>query len=690
MKLSGFGVLLMSMVLTACGQRSQPPQQTTSQVATPQPLTSGIQLSHVDPAVRPQDDLYRHINGKWLDTVEIPADKARYGSFYELADSAEAQLRNIVDALQGDGKTISDADAIKVRDLYASFMNEAQLETLGLQPLQSEFERIDKLESKTAVTAYMAYALQQGVDAPIVPYIHQDNRDSTKYAVDFAQSGLGLPDRDYYLKDGEGATYKKIREAYRQHIATMFSLASIADSQKIADSILKLETDLARVQWDKVTNRDPIKTYNKFLLAELPKLTSGIDWSTYLQAVGTKNKVDYVLISQPSYVTAYARILNKESLETWKVYLKWQWLSAYAQYLSKPFVEASFAFNGTVLRDIPQDRPRWKRGLAVVEAAIGEALGKLYVAKYFPAESKQRMQALVQNLMTAYQQSINTLDWMSDATKQAAQDKLSKFTVKIGYPDQWRDYSKLQIKADDLVGNIMRAQQFEYQRNINKLGGPIDRNEWGMTPQTVNAYYNPELNEIVFPAAILQPPFFNVLADDAVNYGGIGAVIGHEISHGFDDQGSQYDGDGNLRDWWTKQDHEKFASKTKALIKQYSAYEPVKGYRINGELTLGENIADNSGLAIAYKAYQLSLNDQPAPVMDEMTGDQRFYAGWAQVWRSKSREKEAIRLLTVDPHSPAAYRAWGATVNQESFYKVFEVTPNDKMYLAPEQRVSIW
>ena len=683
-------VVLVSIALTACGQRSQPQQTSNTQPAETKPLTSGLQTNYIDPAVRPQDDLYRHINGKWLDTVEIPADKARYGSFYELADSAEAQLRSIVESLQGDAKAITDVDANKVRDFYASFMNETQLETLGLQPLQSEFARIDKLDSKTAVTAYMAYAVQRGVDAPFVPFVHQDNRDSTKYAVDFYQSGLGLPDRDYYLKNGEGATYKKIREAYRQHIAKMFSLASLADSKKAADSILKLETELAKVQWDKVTNRDPIKTYNKFLVSEIPKLTSGIDWVTLLQAVGAKDKVDYVLISQPSYVAAYARILNKVSLDTWKTYLKWQWLSAYAQYLSKSFVDENFAFNGTVLRDIPQDRPRWKRGLAVVETGIGEALGKLYVAKNFPAESKQRMQVLVENLMTAYRQSINTLDWMSDATKQAAQDKLSKFTVKIGYPEQWRDYSKLQIKADDLVGNVMRAQQFEYQRNINKLGGPIDRNEWGMTPQTVNAYYNPELNEIVFPAAILQAPFFNILADDAVNYGGIGAVIGHEISHGFDDQGSQYDGDGNLRDWWTKQDHEKFATKTKALVKQYAAYEPVNGYRINGELTLGENIADNSGLAIAYKAYQLSLKDKPAPVLGGLTGEQRFYAGWVQVWRSKAREKEEIRLLTVDPHSPAAYRAWGATVNQESFYSAFDVQPNDKMYLAPEQRVSIW
>jgi predicted metalloendopeptidase len=495
------------------------------------------------------------------------------------------------------------------------------------------------------------------------------------------------------LKDGDG-TFKKIREAYRQHIARMFALAKLEQGEAAATQILKLETSLAKAQWDKVVNRDPVKTYNKYALTELPKVSPRFNWDAYLQALGAKGRVDYLLISQPSYVTAVAGLLDKETLATWKTYLKWQLLSSYAPYLSKEFVDEDFAFTGKTLRDIPQDRPRWKRGLTVVESSVGEALGKLYVARHFPAENKQRMEALVNNLLAAYRQSINTLDWMSDATRQEAQAKLAKFTVKIGYPNKWRDYSTLQIKAEDLAGNVMRAQQFEYQRNLNKLGKPIDRDEWGMTPQTVNAYYNPELNEIVFPAAILQPPFFNAQADDAVNYGAIGAVIGHEISHGFDDQGSQYDGDGNLRDWWSKEDHEKFAAKTKALVAQYAAYEPVKGYHINGELTLGENIADNSGLAIAYKAYQLSMSgktaNEQAIVLDGLNGEQRLYAGWAQVWRSKSREKEAIRLLTTDPHSPAEYRALGAVVNQSGFYSAFAVKAGDKMFLAPEQRVSIW
>ena len=653
-------------------------------------LVSGLVVDYMDKTVRPQDDLYRYINGRWLDTAEIPADKARYGSFHELADATELRLRKIVESLQQQDSSLIDPDAVKVRDMYASFADEARLDSLGLQPLRSEFQRIDQLNSTSAVIAYMGQVAQLGVDVPLVTVVHQDNRDSTRYAVDLYQSGLGLPDRDYYLKDGEGETYKKIRQAYLHHIENILSLAQIQQSAQAAEQIIKLETALARAQWDRVVNRDPAKTYHKYRVTNLRRMAPTFNWAAYLDAAGVTGKVDYVLISQPSYVAAYAELLNKVPVATWKNYLKWKWLSSYSEYLSKPFVEADFAFNGTVLRDIPENRPRWKRGLEVVESGLGEALGKLYVGKYFPVENKQRMQALVENLLAAYRQSIDKLDWMSDATKQAAQAKLSKFTVKIGYPDRWRDYAALQIKPDDLVGNVMRAQQFEYQRNINKLGKSIDRSEWGMTPQTVNAYYNPELNEIVFPAAILQPPFFNVLADDAVNYGGIGAVIGHEISHGFDDQGSQYDGDGNLHDWWNKEDHAKFANKTKALIEQYAAYEPIKGYRINGELTLGENIADNSGLAIAYKAYQMSLQGKSAPVVDNMTGDQRFYAGWMQVWRSKSREKDAIRLLTVDPHSPAAYRATGAIMNQASFYSTFDVRVGDKLYLAPENRISIW
>lgn len=677
---------IAGLALVACsssGARDSAPLKAAQPV-------SGLQPEYFDNTVRPQDDLYRHINGKWLDSVEIPADKARYGAFYELADAAEVQLHEIVDELSNNPTPLTDADAIKIRDLYASFMNESRLAELGVSPLQSELAAIDKLPSRDAVAAHIAYLAQLGVDVPLVPYVHQDNRDSTRYAMDLYQSGLGLPDRDYYLMDGDDGTYKKIRNAYLDHIAAMLNLAGQKNSAQAAQQILQLETNLARVQWDKVVNRDPIKTYNKYPLKKLTALAPGFDWPHYMQVLGITNKVDYLLISQPSYVTAYSKLLRTTPLPEWKNYLKFRLISEYAPYLSQNFVDTNFAFVGTTLRGIPANRPRWKRGLTVIESAIGEGMGKLYVAKHFPPENKQRMEKLVGNLLTAYHESIDGLDWMSPVTKQAAQEKLGKLMVKIGYPQQWRDYSALQITADDLVGNVMRAQRFSYQRQINKLGKPIDRAEWIMTPQTVNAYYNPELNEIVFPAAILQPPFFNVLADDAANYGGIGAVIGHEISHGFDDQGSQYDGDGNLRDWWSKEDHEKFTAKTNALIAQYSAYEPIPGYKVNGGLTLGENIADNSGLTIAHKAYVLSLQGKTAPVMDGMTGEQRFYGGWTQGWRNKARQQEQIRLLAIDPHSPAQIRPAGAAVNQESFYTAFDVKPGDKMYVPPEKRVTIW
>ncbi len=682
-RLLSFG--LGCALLVACADT-----QVTHQAANTPTQLSGLEARYFDPTVRPQDDLYRYINGKWLDTVTIPADKARYGAFSELADAAEMQLRGIVDELLQGQLPPGDSEAQKIRDLYASFMDEARLDTLGRQPLQTELNAIDALSSPADVIARMAYLVQRGVNVPLVPYVHQDNRDSTRYAVDLYQAGLGMPDRDYYLQDGEDGTYKKIREAYQAHIASLLTLAAQPQPADAAKKILTLETALAKAQWDKVTNRDPIKTYNKYPLDQLKTLAPAFDWPVFMQAAGVVNKVDYLLVSQPSYVTAYSQLLRSEPLPVWKAYLKWRVLSDYAPYLSKAYVDANFDFAGKTLRGIPENRPRWKRGLTLVESAIGEGLGKLYVTKYFPPDNKQRMEVLVGNLLTAYRQSIDNLDWMSDTTKQAAQQKLAKFTVKVGYPQEWRDYSALKTVAGDLVGNVMRAQQFDYQRELNKLGKPIDRNEWHMTPQTVNAYYNPEMNEIVFPAAILQPPFFNAKADDAVNYGGIGAVIGHEISHGFDDQGSQYDGDGNLRDWWTKQDHDKFSAKTQALVAQYAAYEPVPGYKVNGQLTLGENIADNSGLAIAHKAYLLSLNGKSAPVLDGLSGEQRFYAGWAQVWRNNIRDKEAIRLVATDPHSPAQFRAWGAAVNQRAFYEAFGVKPGDKMYLPPEQRVHIW
>ncbi|HXI76287.1 MAG TPA: M13-type metalloendopeptidase [Steroidobacteraceae bacterium] len=647
-------------------------------------LLSGVDLQYVDQSVRPQDDLYRHLNGKWLDSFQIPADKGSYGSFTYLYDATQEQLRVIVDGLDGSG----DAEARKIADLYASFMDESRLEALGLKPLQTEFAAIDAISDKKEIPALIAHLNRIGAGAPYAFSINQDARNSLQYAVIVRQSGLGMPDRDYYLKDD--AKLKDTRAKYLVHIGKMLGMAGDADAQSHAAAILDLETALAQVQWTRVENRDPIKTYNKTAIAELPQLMPGYAWPEYLRASDIAGRVDSVIINQPSYFSGLDKLMRETPLPDWKAYFKWHVLSAAAPYMSKAFVDERFAFSGTVLSGIPENRDRWKRGVALIDDALGEALGKRYVAKYFPPQNKARMEALIANMLEAYRRDIDTLDWMSPETRKGAQAKLTKLVTKIGYPDTWRDYGALQISRDDLWGNVVRANEFEYRRNLNKLGKPVDRSEWGMTPQTINAYYNPLMNEIVFPAAILQPPFFNVQADDAVNYGGIVAVIGHEMSHGFDDRGSQYDADGNLRDWFTPEDHQKFKAKTRVLVAQYGTYEPVPGFPVNGELTLGENIGDNSGLAIAYKAYRLSLAGKTPPVIDGFTGEQRLYLGWVQVWRGKEREAEAIQRIKSDPHSPAAVRGTAPVVNQEGFYAAFGVKQGDKMYLPPEKRVNIW
>jgi predicted metalloendopeptidase len=654
------------------------------------PMLSGIDLQYIDSNVRAQDDFYRHVNGKWLDSVQIPADKARYGSFDKLRDDSQDQLRTIVEALQQHVDP-ADPDQRKIADLYGSFMDEAAVETQGLKPLAHEFVRIEAMQKKSEIPMLIAYLNRIGVTAPYTPQVHQDAKDSTKYVFDLAQDGLGLPDRDYYLQDD--ARFKQIRTQYALHVTKMLNLAGDEAAARDAKAIIGLETELAKIQWTKVENRDPVKTYNKFPYGQLAALAPGFGWKSYLASSGVATRTDYLIISQPSYISGLEKLVERTPLPVWKAYFRWRVLSDFAPYLSKAFVDENFAFHSTTLRGIEQNRPRWKRGLDLLEGAIGEGLGRLYVAKYFPPDSKARMDQLVKNLIAAYAADIDTLAWMGPQTREKAKQKLAKFTTKIGYPVKWRDYTALTVLRGDLVGNVIRAQAFEYNRNLNKLGKPIDRTEWDMTPQTVNAYYNPEQNEIVFPAAILQPPFFNVKADDAVNYGGIGAVIGHEISHGFDDQGSQYDGDGNLLDapgWFTAADLAQFKARTHALVQQYAAYSPIPGYPINGELTLGENIADNSGIAIAFKAYRLSLGGQSAPVIDGLTGDQRFYAGWAQVWRGKSRESETIRLIKIDPHSPMEIRGTVPERNQEPFYEAFDVKPGDKMYLPPEQRVTLW
>jgi predicted metalloendopeptidase len=685
-----FSAAVCAAGLAACvgHQASRPaPPVAAAAPAPASALRSGIDLQYVDGAMRPQDDVYEYLNGQWLRNFQLPADKAGVGSFTVVQDKTEEQLRSIVDGLdQAPGN--ADADAKKLADLYASYMNEAQLETLGIKPLLAQFAAIDAIKSPNAIPNVMAHLNQIGAGAPFSVLFSLDARNSSQYAVILYQGGLGLPDRDYYLKDD--AKLKEARIAYRAHIEKMLGMAGQAKAAKSAAAILDLETKLAKIQWTRVENRDPIKTYNKTAIAELPALMAGFDWQRLVKGSGIEGKAESVIVSQPSYFTRLGKILSNTRLPVWKAYFKWRVLSVSAPYLSKAFVDERFAFTGGVLRGVPENEPRWKRGITLLDGGLGEALGKLYVAKYFPPEHKARMQALVLNLLEAYRRDIDTLDWMSADTKVGAQAKLAKISPKIGYPEHWRDYTALKISRTDLLGNVFRSNEFEYRRNLAKLGKPVDRDEWGMRPQTINASYNPARNEITFPAAILQPPFFDADADDAVNYGGIGGAIGHEMSHGFDDRGSQFDADGNLHDWFTKADHDKFAEKTKALIAQYNAYEPVPGYHVNGALTLGENIGDNSGLAIAYKAYRISLAGHDAPVIDALTGDQRLYLGWVQVWRGKVREAEAIQRIKTDPHSPPAVRGLAPMRNQPGFYAAFGLKPGDKMYLPPDQRVSIW
>ncbi|MBC3909276.1 M13 family metallopeptidase [Undibacterium umbellatum] len=652
-------------------------------------LQSGIDLQWIDKSVRPQDDFYLHMSGKWLATAEIPADRGRFGSFDQLRDLSEQRSYDIIQTLAANKQLAAGSNQKKIADLFNSFMDEARANALDIKPLQGHFARIDALTDKAKLPTLMAELSKLGVNMPVAIGINQDARDSSRYAVYLNQNGLTMPDRDYYLKQDD-AKLQGFREAYLKHLEKMLGMSGQAKPEQGAAAIMALETEIAKVQWTKVENRNPVKTYNKADLKQLEQLLPGFDWAAYFSANGMAGKMDYVIVRQPEFFSGLGKIIAATPLDNWKTYLKWQTLNAYAPFLSQRFVDQDFEFSSKTLRSVPANQVRWKRGVGRVEEALSEALGQLYVEKYFPPENKARMQTMVNNLMLAYKQSIETLSWMSPETKKEALAKLAKFNPKIGYPDKWRDYSKLDIAKDDLVGNIIRGREHEYQRQLAKLGKPVSRTDWGMSPQTVNAYYNSRQNEIVFPAAILQPPFFNVAADDAVNYGGIGAVIGHEISHGFDDSGSQSDGDGNLRDWWTKDDKANFGKLTAAMIAQYNAYSPLPGYKVNGALTLGENIADNSGLSIAYKAYQISLGGKPAPVIDGYTGNQRVFMGWAQVWRGKSRDGETILRVNTDPHSPSMFRGNGPLVNLPEFYSAFGVKEGDKMYVAPEKRITIW
>jgi len=647
------------------------------------PIT-GIQAADMDLAARPQDDLFEYANGTWLRDTPIPPDRSAYGVDSMMAERSLLEQRELIEGTANS----TDPEARKVHDLYESFMDEARIERDGFKPLAAELERIASARNVHAIGPLLAHLDRIGVSTPIGTYVSPDSKKSTEYAFWLTQGGLGLPDRDYYLSDD--AKLVEFRRQYRGHVERMLRLLGEKQPAKEAQDIVALETAMAKIQWTRVANRDPQKTYNPETPAQLAALAPRIDWTAYLREAGVSAAPPLLVVRQPDYLHELSALIEDTPLEDWKHYLRFRLLSSSAPFLPKAFAEEHFDFNEHILRGTPQIRERWKRGCELVDRLIGEASGKLYVAKYFPPQSKARIDDLVGNLLKAYAQSIDQLEWMSAATKVEARAKLRKIDVKIGYPNQWRDYSKLTIRSADLLGNVIRGREFESNRNLAHLGGPIDRNEWRMTAPTVNAYYNPAMNEIVFPAGILQPPAFNPAADAAFNYGSTGATIGHEISHGFDDQGSQFDSDGNLRDWWTAEDHAKFKAKTDMLIKEYDAFEPVAGFHINGSLTLGENIADIAGIEIAYKAYIHSLEGRAPPVIDGMTADQRFYIGYAQSWLGKIREARLIELLKSNPHSPQKYRVNGVVVHMPSFYSAFSVLPTDKMYLAPEGRVSLW
>jgi putative endopeptidase len=650
---------------------------------------SGIETQYFDSSVRPQDDFYQYVNGKWLATTDIPADRPSYGAATKLYDDSQRALAEIIKAAAEDTQAAPASDAAKMGTLYRSFMDEARIERLGSQPLADELARIRAITSKRELPALIAHLQEIGVTVPYNLSIHLDGQDSSQYVPDLQQDGLGLPDRDYYLLDDE-TTLRLIRRQYRTHIEAVLRLLGDLDAAREAAAIVALETRLARAQSTKADVRDPLKTYHRVELAALDSIGAGYDWRRYLAATGMEGRVDHVIVSEPAYLRAFAGALAKLPLATWKSYFRWRLLSDYCPYLSKAYADATFAFYGTALQGIPQNQPRWRRAVALVDQALGQGVGRLYVEKYFSEQDKQHAEQLVRYLLEAFHQDIDTLDWMSPDTRAEALRKLARITIKIGYPNQWRDYSALRFREDDLIGNVMRANSFEFHRNIDKIGKPIDRTVWESTPQTVNAFYNPQMNEIVFPAAILQAPFFDAGADDAVNYGAIGMVMGHEISHAFDDQGSQYDGEGRLRDWWATEDHERFAARTAPLVREYNGFMPLRGRRVNGELTLHENIADNAGLAIAYKAYRLSLNGSQAPEIDGLSGDQRFFMGFAQAWREKLRDHFAIEMLQSDPHAISFVRVIGTLVNQPEFYQTFQVQPGDRMYVAPDQRVIIW
>jgi putative endopeptidase len=677
----------LAVLLTACDQENTATQSIEVTAAPPAAEKhSGLILENMNKDVRPGDDFNAYVNGTWIETAEIPADRAGNSVSLIVHEEATANVRNIIEeAAEGDFPKGSDEQ--KVGALYASYMDLETRNRLGVTPLNPEFVKINALENHQQLAVYFAEANKIGVDLPFTLAQYVDFKDPNTYMMYTWQGGLGLPDREYYFEAGEHSV--EIRNAYLAHVEKMFAKAGIPGAADAANMIMALETRMAAEHMKKEETRDMVALYNKISLDELPALMPDFAWDAYLENAGIKG-IDGLVVTQMDHMRALNDIIKDTSLDDWKTYLTWKVLNSNASQLSEELDQQNFEFYSKTLRGIEEQLPIWKRAVGSVNGNLGEVVGKVYVARHFPPEAKKQMLELVNNLIKAYEVSIRELDWMGEETKAQALDKLSKFTPKIGYPDNWEDYSKLRIEEDDLVGNMQRSTLFVYEKNLARQGGPVDKSEWGMTPQTVNAYYNPPLNEIVFPAAILQPPFFDLNADDAVNYGAIGAVIGHEIGHGFDDSGSTFDGDGILRNWWTDEDKTEFEKRTAKLIEQYSAFKPFDDLNVNGEFTLGENIGDLGGLSIALLAYKLSLDGKEAPVMDGFTGEQRVFIGYAQGWLGKSRDEALREQINTDPHSPRQYRVNGVVRNIPEFYEAFDVAETDALYLAPEDRVKIW
>ena len=649
----------------------------TEAAAQPQIGAFGFDLVGMDRSVDPGDNFYRFANGEWERVTEIPADRSNYGMFTLLDDLSKQRSRAILEEAAPDSR---------IGAFYASFMDEAAVNAAGLAPIRPLIEEIEGIGSREAWATELGQLFRQGITGPFGGYVATDDRIPTEMIMRLTQSGLGLPDRDYYLRDDPSLVEK--RNAYRDYLGRLLTLAGESGAAERAAAVLALESRIADVHWTRVDSRDDEKTYNKRSLTQLASEAPGFDWSRFFQEVGIADQAN-VLVSQPSAFTGSARIIAETPLPVLKDYLLLRALDSYAPYLSSQFVDTHFAFRGTVLNGTPENEPRWKRGVSLVTLMIPDDISRIYVARHFPPEAKAAADRLVGNLIAAMDQRLANLSWMAPETRTRARAKLAAFTPKIGYPDSWRDYSSVAVSRDNLIQNIANATRFEYQRQLDKLGEPVDRSEWFMTPMEINAYAYTRWNEIVFPAAILQPPFFDPNADDAINYGGIGAVIGHEISHHFDDQGSKYDQSGALNEWWTPQDRERFNALTAQLVAQYDLYEPLPGHRVQGQLTLGENIADLAGLTVAYDAYRLSLGGSPAPVLAGFSGDERFYLGWAQIWRRKYREANLLQRLLTDPHSPSEQRV-AVVRNLDPWYGAYEVTADDTLYLPPQRRVRIW